>query len=308
MKPLTGARHLSAYQGQPCIDLFLLQGDRVRIAQHGAHILSWVTSDGRERLYLSPQASIDGASPIRGGVPLCFPQFNERALGAQALPKHGFARTQPWVLREVEQTADRAHASFSLDSNAQTLALWPNSFSAVCTVELEPDRLCVKFAVRNTGDVIWRFAVALHTYLRVDDIGRTDLEGLKAAPYWDAVLHQTQPDLRLRDNADSLRFASEIDRVYAHPRTPLMLKHLGGWMQIEQSPTLPEVVVWNPGAVKCASLADMPPEGFKHMLCVEAARIQTPQILLPTDTWRGWQSFRALPRPAPVLASAYSPL
>lgn len=306
MKPSAGAQPVSFFQGQPCIDLSLPRGDRARIALHGAQVLSWVTADGRERLYLSPRASIDGVTPIRGGVPLCFPQFNQRALGPQALPKHGFARTQPWLLHATESTELGAHATFTLDSNARTLALWPNAFSAVCTIELEPDRLCVNFGVRNTGEVIWPFALALHTYLRVDDIGRSDLAGLKGVPYWDAVLHQDEPETRSKDNAESLRFASEIDRVYVHPRTPLMLKHLGGWVQIEQSPTLPDVVVWNPGAVKCAALGDMPPEGFKHMLCVEAARIQTPQILMPADTWRGWQAFRALPRVPPALA--FSPL
>ena len=304
MTPLAGPQHSGVYQGQPCIDLSLPRGDRVRIALHGAQVLSWVTGEGRERLYLSPRAVIDGASAIRGGVPLCFPQFNQRVLGSQPLPKHGFARNQPWELLEIEQTDERAQLTLALDSNPQTLALWPNAFSAICTVELEPDWLRIKFGVRNTSDVIWPFAIALHSYLRVDDIGRTDLAGLKAAPYWDAVVHPDNADTRSKDNADTLRFASEIDRVYAHPRTPLMLKHLGGWVQIEQSPTLPDVVVWNPGAVRCASLDDMPPDGFKHMLCVEAARIQTPQILLPGDQWRGWQSFRALPRVPPASASA----
>jgi len=306
MKPQAGAEHASSYQGQPCIDLFLPGGDRARIALQGAQLLSWVTGDGRERLYLSPQASLDGVSPIRGGVPLCFPQFNQRVIGSYALPKHGFARTLPWAVRDIAQAKQGAQATFTLTSDARTLALWPNAFSAVCTVQLEPDRLCINFGVRNASDAIWPFAVALHTYLRVDDIGRTDLEGLKGVPYWDAVLHPGEPDARSKDIAESLRFASEIDRVYTRPRTPLMLKHFGGWLQIEQSPSLPDVVVWNPGAVRCAALPDMPADGFKHMLCVEAARIQTPQILLPGDTWRGWQSFRALPRPAP--AAAASPL
>ena len=43
------------------------------------------------------------------------------------------------------------------------------------------------------------------------------------------------------------------------------------------------------------SLADMPPDGFKSMLCVEAARIHTPQTLMAGESWRGWQSLRAMP-------------
>ena len=43
------------------------------------HGLMWQrAADGVERLYLSPQTSRDGSTAIRGGVPVCFPQFNMR--------------------------------------------------------------------------------------------------------------------------------------------------------------------------------------------------------------------------------------
>ena len=64
-------------QGQPCIRLDTDQGDSALVALHGAQVLSWTVA-GRERLYLSPRAMFDGRSAIRGGIPLCFPQFNQR--------------------------------------------------------------------------------------------------------------------------------------------------------------------------------------------------------------------------------------
>ena len=81
----------ASFQGLPCILLQLPQGDAVTVALHGAQVLSWV-SGGYERLYLSPKALFDGESAIRGGVPVCFPQFNQRG----PLPKHGFARNLWW--------------------------------------------------------------------------------------------------------------------------------------------------------------------------------------------------------------------
>ncbi|MBV5344762.1 MAG: D-hexose-6-phosphate mutarotase, partial [Rhodoferax sp.] len=75
------------FQGQACWRWQLPQGDSVLVSAQGAQVLSW-QSAGRERLYLSPQSVFDGHTPIRGGVPICFPQFNQRG----ALPKHGFAR------------------------------------------------------------------------------------------------------------------------------------------------------------------------------------------------------------------------
>ena len=279
----------------PCIELALPRGDRLRIALHGAQVLSWVPADGVERLYLSPRARFDGTSAIRGGVPICFPQFNERALGAVPLPKHGFARTQPWTVREVDQTDELATATFELTQNLETLLVWPYQFSAVCTIELEADSLNIEFAVRNNSDLTWPFAIALHTYLRVDDISRTEVHGLKGVPYWDAVQHRSQPELKQTQQDEALRFASETDRVYSRIKAPVLLSHTAGAVRVSQSPNFPEMVVWNPGAVQCAAIADMPPDGFKHMLCIEAARISTPQILLPGDAWRGWQALRALP-------------
>ena len=75
------------FQGLPTHKLTLPCGDSLRVALHGAHVLSWV-SQGRERLYLSPHSVMDAHAAIRGGVPVCFPQFNQRG----PLPKHGFAR------------------------------------------------------------------------------------------------------------------------------------------------------------------------------------------------------------------------
>jgi glucose-6-phosphate 1-epimerase len=66
----------------------LPQGDSVFVAEQGAQVLSW-QAGGRERLYLSPTSACDGTMAIRGGIPVCFPQFNQRG----TLPKHAFARS-----------------------------------------------------------------------------------------------------------------------------------------------------------------------------------------------------------------------
>ena len=74
-----------------------------KVAEQGAQVLSWV-SDGRERLFLSPRSALDGSAPIRGGVPVCWPQFNQRG----DLPKHGFARHLPWLTTAYDLGVDAA--------------------------------------------------------------------------------------------------------------------------------------------------------------------------------------------------------
>lgn len=277
------------------IQLKLADGSRVQIAQQGAQVLGWQTAGGVEQLYLSPRSAQDGRTPIRGGVPLCFPQFNQRVLADTPCPKHGFARNLPWKLESKESMSRQAQATLTLGDSEETRAHWPYAFAAGLQVRLAPGQLSIKFAVTNTDTRPWSFALALHSYFRVDDIAKAALTGLQGQGYWDAVLHpDDQHQLSLQSERD-LRIAGNVDRVYAAPTTPLSLYRGGASRQglhISQSKSLSEVVVWNPGADLCAQLSDMPADGFQNMLCVEAARINQPVTLAPGAQWSGWQAFK----------------
>ncbi len=286
--------HSAEFHGLPCTEATLASGDFVRVAHHGAHVLSWRSADGTERLYLSPQAVMDGASPIRGGVPICFPQFNTRALGETALPKHGFARTTAWTLQDTQVGANSATLGFGLQSNAQTLALWPHAFAAQYRVVLTPGQLRMEFAVRNTSEQAWPFALALHTYLRTQDLLQARLTGLQGLQYWDAALHLRESQVRSTAPPEPLAFGAETDHVYEAVHAPLTLQGGASTLRISQSPSMPEAVVWNPAAKLCAALPDMPLDGWQHMLCVEAACINTPVQLAPGAQWSGWQELTVL--------------
>ena len=110
--------------------------------------------------------------------------------------------------------------------------------------------------------------------------------------FWDAVEHLQQPDLRKVQPAGALTFTGETDRVYAGAPQSLAMGFPGGGLEIAQSASLPDTVVWNPGAERCAALDDMPADGYTGMLCVEAALINQPVELAPGQAWSGWQSLR----------------
>lgn len=269
-------------RGQPAVRLRLPDGDACTVALHGAHLLSWQTADGVERIYLSPEALFDGRSAIRGGVPVCWPQFNQRG----PLPKHGFARNTTWQLEPAEAPGEIV---LSLRDDDASRALWPHAFRIALRVTLTPGALRLALDVRNTGDAPWSFTAALHTYLQVDDIADARLEGLQGAQRWDAVR-----DVRHAERAETLRFGTEFDSVYAAPVAPLKLVQPRGVLAIAQSASCTETVVWNPGAALAAKLADLPDEGWRHMLCVEAARIDDPVPLAPGAAWQGWQQLTVL--------------
>jgi glucose-6-phosphate 1-epimerase len=85
----------------------------------GAHVLSWRPTGRDERLFLSPRAEFRSGTPIRGGVPVIFPQF----AGEGALPKkHGFARTALWRVAERSSSHELRLRLTEADASH---ALWP---------------------------------------------------------------------------------------------------------------------------------------------------------------------------------------
>ncbi len=259
----------------------LPQGDSVFVAEQGAQVLSWQTG-GLERLYLSPASVCDGTTAIRGGMPVCFPQFNQRG----TLPKHGFARNMAWRL--VAEQSQGPEKVFELSDNAQTLALWPVQFRAQLKVLLGAQSLKVQLSVQNLGLQTLHFTGALHTYLAVHQIDQVSLHGQAQQPEWDAANDTHQKCL------GQLTFTSEFDRVYdvATEKQPTWVLHDGPQpLHISQSDSWGQSVVWNPGAEKCSQLKDMPSKGYQHMLCVEAARVTSSIEVPPSQQWEAWQQF-----------------
>lgn len=269
--------------GQPGWRLTLANGDTVWVALQGAQVVSWKAA-GRERLYLSPSTHWDGHSAIRGGIPVCFPQFNQRG----SLPKHGFARNSMWTAGHFTVHDDRVQQDFTLSWSAQTLAIWQPRFEARLRVALATNELTVTLTVHNLDTRPFAFSGALHSYLAVDDIAHARLHGLQGQPEWDA----------LTDNhasaAAELQFDGEFDRVYSAAPEALQLRDGAQRLEISQSPSWANSVVWNPGADKCAAMVDLPPDGFAHFVCVEAAQVFAPITVAAATNWQGWQRFQVL--------------
>lgn len=283
MEPMHGWAPI-VYEGFPAWCKCWADGTSAVVAEQGAQLLSWKTPDGREHLYLSPASARDGHTAIRGGVPVCFPQFNMRG----PLPKHGFVRNLPWQMAD----AGEGFIQLRLVDGAQTRLFWPEAFEALLRVDVSATQLTVTLDVSNTGATPWAMTCALHTYLQVDDVTCTQLAGLQGAACWDSLV-----DSRFTESADCIDFGAApgagFDRVFSTSDGAgrvLQLSQLpvpgARSLGIENSQNSSEVVVWNPGAELSRELADMPDDGWRHMLCVEAASIDTPQSVLPGQSWQ----------------------
>jgi glucose-6-phosphate 1-epimerase len=280
------------------IDVRAADGAGVRVLPYGAHVVSWsptpaAPGGAAERLFVSERSAYRPGAAVRGGIPVIFPQFAAKG----PFVRHGFARTRPWTAVEAGRAPDgAAEAAFALADDAETRALWPHAFRCALTVRAAAAWLEVTLAVENPGPEPFAFTGALHTYLRLGDVGRARVRGLEDAGYRDQAAGGTSGAAERAP----LQMRGEVDRVYTGALAT-------GAVEVDD-PALarrtrvtgvgfPDVVVWNPGAALAAGMADLEPGGWERMLCVEAAAVGRPVVVAPGERWVGRQRVDALPWP-----------
>ncbi len=271
----------------PKIVLEAPDGARAEIHLHGAHVASWVPSgETADRMFVSTTSQFAPGAPIRGGVPICFPQFADQG----PLPMHGFVRTLDWELIAAGVLpSGAAQARFRFSATEATRALWPHEFILDYTVTVQYRALELALTVTNNGSTALAFTAALHTYLRVDDITATQLRGLRGARYRDKVLRLDD----VLETAAELVIDRPLDRVYHAAPPDLAVVERNGVTTVGVT-GFTDTVVWNPGPERAAALADMESMGHARMLCVEAAVARAPVVVQPGVNWRGTQVLNAV--------------
>ena len=277
----TGQNSLMKVHERPgLITCSLPSGDRLVASTYGGQVLSWTDCNGCELLYTSELSTGEGGTPVRGGVPICFPQFSGRG----PLPKHGFARTSVWTVIPDERR-DTVH--LQLRDNASTLRVWPKRFLLDLYATLRPEQLEVRLDVHNVDEQAWSFTAALHTYIAVSDARLAKLHGLQGADAEDALANcfftasEDPPDL-----------SRPIDSVYYNVGGPLRLIDAARTVRIEQS-GFTDVVIWNPGAERAHGFPDIAVADIPRLLVVEAARTREHVQLAPGNSWSGIQCLTA---------------
>jgi len=247
----------------PAIRIAAPGGAEAIVTLYGAHLVSWKSADGQERMFLSTQSVLDGSKAIRGGVPVIFPQFAERGAGM----RHGFARVSNWELADSGLDDDTAWAEFSLAPRMlpeQVRAAWPHAFALLLRVAVRADALSMTLTVRNEGLEPFPFAAALHTYHLVPDVCEVRIEGI---------------------SSDEISIIDKLDEVYPHVRGCATLSTSAGTLRLEQD-GFTDAVVWNPGAADTAALSDMADDEYQRFVCIEPALLD-PLTLAPGQAWTG---------------------
>jgi glucose-6-phosphate 1-epimerase len=240
---------------------------RARLTPYGAHVCEWSPAGhATPVLFLSPRAVFAPGTPIRGGVPVCFPWFANHP-SDPAKPAHGFARTRTWQVDAVTRDgAGDPHVVFRLAADAETSAYWDAAFAASLAVTLGPS-LTMTLDVENRGDEDIGYEAALHTYLAVGDVEQVRVHGLEGARFIDKVDGSRQ---KVADDGP-LTFAGEVDRVFLDTTTTCTVEDpgLGRTLRVDKRGSL-VTVVWNPGPVKGPAVRDLG-DAWRRFVCVETA-------------------------------------
>lgn len=265
------------YGALPAIQITAADGSQATVSLFGAHLLSWKTGDGKERLFVSAQTPLDGSKAIRGGVPVIFPQFNVRGPGL----RHGFARVSTWRLSASGGDGGQSFLEFSLnqgDLAPDHAQAWPHAFELTLRFTLHGDSLDARFTVHNSGAQAFPFGVALHTYYDVGHLAATSISGLQHVRYTDH--HQNTRE----QEHTALHFTEKHDRMYQS--TPaLTLNTANATLRLEQH-GYDNWVVWNPGEDDARALVDLADDEYLRFVCIEPARIDQQQLDAGA-TWTG---------------------
>uniref|UniRef100_A0A2N9HWA8 glucose-6-phosphate 1-epimerase n=1 Tax=Fagus sylvatica TaxID=28930 RepID=A0A2N9HWA8_FAGSY len=120
------------------------------------------------------QAVFKPPKAIRGGIPICFPQFSN--LGS--LEQHGFARNRFWTIDSdpppfPTTTSSKTFVDLILKPSEEDSKIWSHSFEFRLRVALGPGGdLMLTSRIRNTSTdgKPFTFTFAYHTYFSVSDI------------------------------------------------------------------------------------------------------------------------------------------
>lgn len=273
----TGAVRFAERYGGP-VALLQAGGATAVVALQGAQVFSYVPENHSEVLWLSPVAKLGTGKAVRGGVPVCWPWFGPHP-SDPTKPAHGFVRASPWTVTGSAAKPGRARLVLAYDAGPKTQPDWPHRALAEIEITLA-QTLTIALSTENRGNNDVLLTQALHTYLAVGDTGAVSVNGFEDRPYLD----QLAPG-PMRIAAEPVRITTEIDRIYQECDAPVIVtdKQSGRRIHIAKTGSR-STVLWNPGREKSARLGDMGGdmghEGYRRMLCVEAANAGNDTVTL----------------------------
>ncbi len=242
----------------------------------GGQVTSWTPAGHQEVLFLSSATRWEEGRAIRGGIPICFPWFGNKAEDPKA-PAHGFVRARPWQLESIARDGNAVTVSVSTRSDEATKQWWPADFRLTLHATFGAE-LHLELEMANWGKSSLQFEEALHTYFRIGDIRKSRVRGLESVRYLDKT-----DAFREKTQQGDLVIAKETDSVYLNTRHAVELEDpvRDRRIRVEKENSV-STVVWNPWAEKAKAMSDLGADEWNQMVCIETANVgQFPSNLAP---------------------------
>uniref|UniRef100_A0A1D1Z348 glucose-6-phosphate 1-epimerase n=1 Tax=Anthurium amnicola TaxID=1678845 RepID=A0A1D1Z348_9ARAE len=268
-----GVRLLQGNAGLPLLNLNSPNGSEADIYLFGACITSWKVPNGKDLLFVRPDAAFDKKKPISGGIPHCFPQF-----GPGPMQQHGFARNMDWSIAGSEKVEGNPVVTLELKDNAYSHAMWDFSFQALYKVTLRSKSLVTVLTVKNTDNKPFAFSSALHTYFHASIEGVT-VKGLKGCKTLNKDPDPSNPLVGVEER-EVITFPGFVDCIYLDAPSELNLDNGLDDIITIQNKNWSDAVLWNPylQMEHC----------YRDFVCVENAKIGKIQ-LEPEQSWTAEQ-------------------
>lgn len=268
-----GVRVTEGEGNLPKVVLTSPHGSEAEIYLFGGCLTSWKVPNGKDLLFVRPDAVFNKKKPISGGVPHCFPQF-----GPGAIQQHGFARNLDWSVVDSDNADGNPVVTLLLKDGPYSRSMWDFGFQALYKVILNSKSISTELIITNTDNKPFSFTSALHTYFSASVTGAS-VKGLKGCKTLDKELDPTNP-VEGKEERDVVIFPGFVDRVYLDAPSELQLDNgLGDVITIKNT-NWSDTVLWNPHLQMEAC--------YKDFVCVENAQIGNVQ-LEPQQSWTAKQ-------------------
>jgi glucose-6-phosphate 1-epimerase len=255
----------------------------------GAQVLQIQPTPGDSPLfYVSSSAGQSSADvvdptlclqPVRGGVPVLFPQFADRG----PLRKHGFARDLSWRLQHDRVTSAGAELAYTLEILPHAAGItpsWPHTAVLTLQVLAQAQQVRFELQITNTGQQAFSFTGGLHPYFYVEQLSACEMHGLDGLAFEDRYPAAGWQSLS-RANAEG----EPLERLYAS--APAITVKAGGRTLSLRAQGFTQWMVWNPGRALAAQMPDLPAGDWNRFVCIEPVVVDHPITLEPREVFMG---------------------
>ena len=145
-------------------EISILSGaTQAKIAPERGGLVTSLSIDNTEILYLDRETFNDITKNVRGGIPLLFPNAGPLKSVLYNLPQHGFARRMPWNVIGQNQNS----ITLQLLPNEETKKNYSFDFELKLKVEVANNKLTHTITVKNTDDKAMPTAYGTHPYFEI---------------------------------------------------------------------------------------------------------------------------------------------